>query len=109
MEAAHSERDIFAPAERVGEILRAVASALREIPFGGVHGIDIRGINATRELTAGRHLVVMGCHLTNQFGESVATFSVEAEATAEVPADSTGVDCRAATELDLQCIDNIPV
>jgi hypothetical protein len=134
MEATRSEEGVFAPAQRVGEILHAVASALREIPFGDVHGIEIRRLTDltveqdaslefpievrtrgvdTRELTAGRQLVVIHCQLTDQFGDCVAAFSVEIEAQAEVPAASTGLDgttdSAATPEPDLECVDNIPV
>src|SRR5437764_4454134 len=103
-----STRSAHREAQRVGEILHAVASALSEIPFGDVHGIEIRRITeltleedasldapievraraiGKRQLSAGRQLVTVRCQLTNQFG-SVAAFSVETE----VPVDSTPLD-----------------
>jgi hypothetical protein len=134
IEATRSDEGAFAPpAQRAGEILHAVASALSEIPFGEVHGIEIRRITeltlekdasldapievraraiGKRELTAGRQLVTVRCQLTNQFG-TVAAFSVETEATTEVPVDSTPLDGTtdsiATTDPDLECVDNMPV
>src|SRR4051794_2152818 len=100
MEAARSGRGAVAPTQRAGEIVHAVASALSEIPFGAVHGIEIRRITdlalergasldapfevracaiGKRELAAGRQLVTLGCQLTNRFGDCVTAFSVEIE------------------------------
>lgn len=126
-----AERDAFAPAQRAGEVLRIVAAALREIPFGDVHGTGIRRIADltvqgdaaleapiegraravdSRELAAGRHLVVIQCRLANRSGECVATFSVEAEASAAAPVGPAagGTDGIAASE-PVQRVDNIPV
>jgi hypothetical protein len=124
----------FAPAQRAGEVLHVVASALREIPFGAVDGIEIRRITdlelekdasldalievraraiGARELAPGHQLVTIWCQLTNQFGDRVAALSVEVEAKARVSAASQGLGRtagRLATpEPDLECVDNIPV
>jgi hypothetical protein len=133
-EAAHRKRRAFAPAERAGEVLHAVASAVCEIPFGDVQGTAVRRITeltveadasleppievrartvGVRELPAGRHLVVIHCELTNQFGDCIAAFAVETEAKAEGPAGGTRPgstsDSFAGIDPDLECIDNIPV
>lgn len=132
-ESTRSEGGVFASARRVGEILHAVASALREIPFADIHGIEIRRIGLTvekdafldapievraraagnYELTPGRQLVVIHCQLTNQFGDRVAVFSVETEAKTELPDDSERVDgptdSVATTDAELELVDNIPV
>ena len=132
-EPADATGRCFAPAQRVGEILQAVAAALRQIPFGDVHGVAIRRITelaidecapldgpveararavGLQELTAGRHLVVIQCQLTNQFGDCFAAFSVETEATDDVPGDSAGsatTTVLPTPEPDLECVDNIPV
>jgi hypothetical protein len=129
--AGEAQRGSFAPADRVGEVLEVVASALREIPFGAVSGIGIREITGlrvesdapleapitgraravdSRELAAGRHLVLLDCALANGSGEPVASFSVATEATAEVPVVASGIssaDSIAASEPE--CVDNIPV
>jgi hypothetical protein len=129
-----SDGGVFPPARRVGEVLHAVASALREIPFGDVHGIEIRRIAGLtvepdasldapievraravddREPAPGRRLVVIHCELANQLGERLAAFSVETEAGAGVPAGSVrpyGAEDRlAASDPELECVDNIPV
>jgi hypothetical protein len=126
-----SKRSANREAQRAGEILHAVASALSEIPFGDAH--EIRRITeltlekdasldapvevraravGKRELTAGRRLVTIRCQLANQFG-TVAAFSVETEASAEVPVYSAPLDGTtdsvATTDPDLECVDNMPV
>jgi hypothetical protein len=134
IEATRSEGRALAPAQRAGEILHVVASALSEIPFGTVHGIEIRRITdlalekyasldapievraraiGKRELAGGHRLVTIFCQLTNRFGDGVAALSVEIDATAEASAASQGLDWMtdsgAAPEPDLECVDNIPV
>lgn len=123
-----------APAQRAGEILHVIASALDEIPFGLVDGIEIRRITdltletdtpldapvevraraiGTRELAGGHRLVTVCCQLTSQFGDFVAAFSAEVEARAEAaiaPLGAGGMIYGVATpEPDLECVDNIPV
>jgi hypothetical protein len=134
MRAARSGGGASAPAQRVGEILHAVASAVRGIPFGDVHGIEIRRIDdltleedasleasievraravRTRASDAGRQPLVVHCRLTYQFTDCVAAFTVETEGNAEAPAASKGLDSAtdsaAAPQPDLECVDNIPV
>jgi hypothetical protein len=78
-----------------GEVLDAVAAALREIPLGDVQA------------------VAMQCRLTNALGDCVAAFSVESGASARAAGAAIRIDCAtgavAAPEPDLDCVDNIPV
>jgi hypothetical protein len=97
----------FAPAQHVGEIVHAVASALSEIPSADVDGIEVR--RGKRRGPAGSQLVTLRCRVTNEFG-TVAALLVEIEAHADLPVDSTDTThCFATPEPELECIDNIPV
>lgn len=121
MESRRSSGGPFAPAHRVGAILHAVASALSEIPFGDLHGIEIRRIGdltlerdgaGGRERPARRQPVTVRCELTDGFG-TVAAFSVETERSAEAAVESTQPDGAPPTVMpadpDLECVDNLPV
>lgn len=97
----------FAPAQRVGEIVHAIASALSEIPSADVDGIEVR--RCKRRGPDGSQLVTLRCRVTNEFG-TVAALWVEIEAHADLLGDSPGRTHSIATpEPELECVDNIPV
>jgi hypothetical protein len=97
----------FAPAQRVGEIVHAVASALSEIPSADVDGIEVS--RGKRREPAGSQLVTLRCRVTNEFG-TVAALRVEIEAHADLAVDSADTTHSIATpEPGLECVDNIPV
>ena len=92
-----TERSEHQQAEPVREILEAIASALGEVPAG--------------QLSES----VVHCRLTNQFGDCVAAFAVEARTRARtrIPTGPASVEratrSGAFRETDLECVENIPV